>query len=500
MTAPGSSTSVTIGPRREPGGATACEAPSVQLFFRPDGEVRACCRNERSLGHVATDGPLGIWAGSRRSELVDAVGRHDYSYGCATCGSEVASEGRVGSYPATFDEWGTTASAWPAILDFNVSIACNLQCIQCNGEQSSAIRIHRERRPALVSTYDERFYSELPEFLRHARLARFAGGEPFLAPENFRIWELIAEVAPELTCTVITNGTIFNDRVEQVLDSVRMGFIFSIDGITAETYESIRVGADFDAMMANVERFHAHAVAAGTPASVNHCLMVQNHHEFADLLVWAEERRLPVDVSVVRDPARCSIVRLPQDRIAEVHRTLADRHGEMRGRLHLNLATWEREVARIGTWATCDPAVLGSLWGISGRMVLMFKAEGAGPSDDTEARRWVAEFADGGRVAMLVAGPDETVVDCSADLAEVLGVPPTEFVGRSVTQINEVLEREIGPITDYRVVAESADRVDVVLRLGEAEVRAAMVAMRDRGGWADRAHMILGLRRPARSA
>ncbi len=485
--------------RRE-GSSTACRAAEVQLFFRPDGEIRACCRNERSLGNVATDGVATAWEGTRRSQLVDALARHDYSLGCTTCGSEVATEGRAGSYPASFDEWSPDATersggeVWPAILDFNVSIACNLQCVQCNGEQSSAIRLHREHRPPLYLPYDERFFDEIRAFLPHARLARFAGGEPFMASENYRLWDLVSEVAPDLACTVITNATIWNDRVERAVRSVRMGFIFSIDGISKATYEAIRVGADFESVMANVERLTERARSAGSPATVNHCLMVQNHHEFADILLWGEQRGLRIDVSVVRDPAHCSIVRLPQDRIAEVHRTLLDREPEVLDRLVLNRDSWVSELRRIGTWATCDPELLHAMWGISGRMVLMFKCEGRGPHDDEAARATVAEFADDGRVATFVADSHEFLVECLPGSAAMFGLGDGDVIGQPTVRLNDLLASHLGAFADYRVVAETPDRVDATARFGDIEARIAMVAMRDQRGWANSARVLIGLR------
>lgn len=103
-------------------------------------------------------------------------------------------------------------------MEFNLSNACNLQCIQCNGDLSSSIRIHRERRAPLAKV--RRRLEDLAALLPPDE-AQFAGGEPFLGVENFRAWELIAEVSPSLGCTVVTNATQWNRRVERVLEQLR---------------------------------------------------------------------------------------------------------------------------------------------------------------------------------------------------------------------------------------------------------------------------------------
>src|SRR5262245_26226699 len=84
---------------------SACYAPTVQLYFQPNGEVRACCRNMNyPLGNVAQERLVDIWAGPRRQELVERLAVDDFSHGCEGCKWEIETEGRVGSYPENFVE------------------------------------------------------------------------------------------------------------------------------------------------------------------------------------------------------------------------------------------------------------------------------------------------------------------------------------------------------------------------------------------------------------
>src|SRR4051794_38914681 len=122
---------------------SACYAPSVQLYFDPSGDVRACCRNTRhTLGNVGRERLRDIWAGERRLALVDRLAVDDWSLGCQGCATEVDQEGRAGSYPASFDARAghltneAGSGAWPTFMEFNLSNACNLQCLQCNGDLS----------------------------------------------------------------------------------------------------------------------------------------------------------------------------------------------------------------------------------------------------------------------------------------------------------------------------------------------------------------------------
>lgn len=341
--------------------ASACFAPTTQLHLLPWGEIRACCLNSHALGNISEERLPEIWNGHRRAAMRLALAANVFPPGCEGCGVQVEVEGRANSYPEVFDFWvekldGDLAdNRWPIRMEFNLSNSCNLQCIQCNGELSSSIRVRREGRPPMPKVYDDQFFEDLRAFLPHLRHANFAGGEPFLGAENFVVWKQIAQLAPDLDVTINTNATVWNRRVERVLNELKCSFIFSLDGISKQTYESIRVDGDFEAVMYNINRFITYGRKRKTALNINHCLMPQNFHEFADLLLWAEERHIFVSVSVVRSPEHCSIGALPKEEIADIHRFLESRSAHLMPRLRLNWPTWEKEIQRIGRWAGKTP-------------------------------------------------------------------------------------------------------------------------------------------------
>lgn len=467
----------------------ACAAPSIQLQFAPDGDVAVCCQSLETLGNVRQDRLIDLWNSQRRHEIVRRLATDDYSMGCEACGAEVAVEGRRGSFPEQFDAWAThlveapggAREWWPSRLDFMLSNSCNLQCIQCSGDYSSSIRIHREHRPPLEPAYGDEFFEDVRAFIPHLDHASFEGGEPFLGPENFRMWRLIAEMKPDLLCTVCTNATVWNRRVEEAVASVRMGFIFSLDGITADTFESIRVGADLGEVLANIDRFTAHARRMGTDVSINHCLMPQNVGEFPELLTYAEDRGIFVNVSVVRGPAHCSIARLPADELRAVHRSLLDRDPVLAGRLVLNARTWRRELDRIGAWAAAADDGPATVWEQTGRTVLMFRCAGSGPHDESEAIRELSRFAADGTVSSVVVGRDDRIRRADPLIEQVLGVGPLVDAPVQILQsrLTRYSEQSVGP-----------DRVDATAEFGADRFRIAVVARRDDSGWAEEAVLL----------
>ena len=67
-------------------------------------------------------------------------------------------------------------------MEFSISNVCNLECVMCNGNFSSAIRAHRDQLPPAKSVYSNAFDPVLRSILPHLFRAKFLGGEPFLIP------------------------------------------------------------------------------------------------------------------------------------------------------------------------------------------------------------------------------------------------------------------------------------------------------------------------------
>ncbi len=491
----------------------ACLAPSVQLYLATDGDVRACCRNWEAIGNVTTDSLLDIWRGGAHRDLVRRLGVDDFSAGCEQCHAETVVEGRATAYPSLFDgytqaveDFGDDAGLpWPSRIEFNLSNRCNLMCIQCDGLLSSAIRAHRDGLPALPAAYGERFFADLEHFVPHLTEAQFAGGEPFFARENFRVWEMITRLNPELPCIVITNATQWNERIDRVTSEVRMGFTFSIDALTAPTYESIRVNADHATVMANIDRYIAKSVAADMPVEVNFCLMRQNVAEFGLMMLWIESKGMKANVSVVRNPPECSLASMSRAELSAAVERLEQIAPAVRPHLgSWNRPVWDHELERLRSWAEASDDDRGSLWWASltpmtPRSQLGLTIRSKEEVDTDAARAWVAEVATGADIHWLAIREPETstpgvpvaegapapvpeVVECSPGVPALLDGEESDVVGVSIDELFERLQQVHGPVVDTESDEMGDSRIDTQLVLERAVVRTSMLARRDGTG------------------
>ena len=331
-----------------PDGEPTCAAPHTMLRFTPDGRVLVCCANDQhALGLVGTDTLRDIWDGDERARIAAALDRLDYSLGCDECGVERAAGNRAGSIEALFDHLADPPGPhlYPRRMEFAVSNTCNLQCVQCNGDRSSAIRAQREHRPPMMSRYDDAFFDELLEFLPHLEYATFAGGEPFLARETRRIFDLLIDNGWGPKVDVVTNTTMWDERVEHYLRALKMNVTLSIDGATAETFEAIRVGADYAECWANVDRYLEVTRSYGGSVTINFCLMPQNWHEMGDLLLRADALDVQVDVIPVTFPLRFDILRMAPDQLRTAVEALESQDAAIGDRLGRNGPMWRAKLA-----------------------------------------------------------------------------------------------------------------------------------------------------------
>ena len=296
-----------------------CHAPFKSMTFFHTGDVLACWYNKLfPLGKYPDDSIQDIWFSIRADKLRNYILHNDLSYGCADCGKVLTEKNFYAVGAWRYDFLPDKTSEYPVSLDFQISNACNLQCIMCNGEYSTNVRTNRENRDLYKSPYDEKFFEQIKPFIPHLKEASFSGGEPFFANEFFKLWDLIINLNPQIKISVTTNGNIYNDKVLKYLNALPFNISLSLDAITAETYSKIRVNGDFDTVMKNMQIFSDYAKDKGTSFVIKICPMQQNWHEIPELSTYLNEKNISFQYNTVIYPSYCSLWGLSSDKLTEI--------------------------------------------------------------------------------------------------------------------------------------------------------------------------------------
>jgi MoaA/NifB/PqqE/SkfB family radical SAM enzyme len=328
----------------------ACYAPYSSMYFTTLGEVRVCCHNRKfSIGNVMTDSLDDIWNGDKLKILREALRGYDLGCGCDYCEWRIAGGNFASNAMIKWDCLPLSSSVpdWPTLMEFSIGNTCNLECIMCDGDFSSAIRAHREQRPPMPRVYTDDFFDDLRKYLPHLKKARFLGGEPFLQQDCYRIWDMLVEDDIPLPCHVTTNGTQFHARMEPYLEALPFSIFISMDGFRKETIEKVRVNVRYEDLMENVARFRDYVRRRNTYFGLTYCFMRPNWSELADFCLFGDELDCSVFVNIVRRPSELSLHSMPLSDLQQIIEALEAQAACVLPKLKRNRAVFSDEISRL---------------------------------------------------------------------------------------------------------------------------------------------------------
>ena len=327
-----------------------CYAPHTSLYFDTRGNVRACCYNFNfPAGNISEADIDTIWHGAKLQMLRDALQDDRFGPGCEFCENRLATGVLDNLSFRNYDAFSLSGALpkWPQQMEFSISNACNLECIMCRGQWSSAIRKRREKLPPLPLFYKSDFIESLRKYLPHLKRIKFLGGEPFLIRQYFQLWEMMIAENQPVASHVTTNGTQYNRRIARVMEHIPVGFAVSLDGATKATVEAIRVNANFAEQMRNVARFRSYARERRTAFSLTFCLMRQNWHEFGEFCLLADSLDCPVGINTVLDPPEFGVYTLPVTELSIIVRQMECQASSLEAQLGRNRGVWFGELERM---------------------------------------------------------------------------------------------------------------------------------------------------------
>ena len=166
------------------------------------------------------------------------------------------------------------------------AIACNLKCVMCPWRQiAKKAENHGIMTPAVWEAI--RLYLDRVESVDFT-----GGGEPLLQPH---LAEWIAD-ATKAGCETgfLSNGLLLKeDKLKKILDAGIKWICISMDGATAEMYNEIRVGSNFDRVCENVASIARLRSGSVPKTMINFVLMDMNAHQMEEIVQLAA--RLGVD-------------------------------------------------------------------------------------------------------------------------------------------------------------------------------------------------------------
>lgn len=308
--------------RRKPNASHICHAPFTNMYFNVHGDCAPCWLTFIDPDSYPEKSVHDIWFGEKFQKIRSSLENFDLTHKCNVCLKNLQTGNHTSLLARAYDN--NKIRKYPTMMELELGNTCNLECVMCIGELSSSIRKNRENLPPLKSPYDDEFADQLEEFIPHLEEIRFNGGEPFLIPIVYTLFEKIERLNPKLKIVIATNGTIFNNKVKSWLERLNIHINLSIDSLTADIYEEVRVNAQFKRVMENFEHFKKYA----TNKSKTMCIMVNpmrnNWHEMPEFVNFVNKHELNLWFNTIHRPVEWAIWSLTSDELEKIHKALRD--------------------------------------------------------------------------------------------------------------------------------------------------------------------------------
>jgi radical SAM protein with 4Fe4S-binding SPASM domain len=297
-----------------------CYLPFNSLTFSFGGQVFVCSYNrDVELGRYPQNSIDEIWNGAEAKKLREHMFHNDLNFGCRHCKYFFDKGKFTNLRPLVFDQYYKNMDAvFPQVFEFELSNECNLECQMCHGEVSSSIRKNRDKLPPLPMHYDDAFVTQLEKYIPTLKEAKFYGGEPFLIPIYYKIWDKIKELNPNLDLFVITNGSHWNGKIEKLIDELNFDIAISIDAFDKEKLERIRKNVIQEKLMDNIKRFSEICTRKGKHLSLSFTVQKDNWEQMPLIINLCNEVNAYIYVSYLERPVHFSITDLSKEELRKV--------------------------------------------------------------------------------------------------------------------------------------------------------------------------------------
>jgi radical SAM protein with 4Fe4S-binding SPASM domain len=297
-----------------------CYLPYNSLTFSFGGSVYVCSYNrDISLGKYPQNSIKEIWEGEKAKKLREHMSHNDLEYGCRHC-KFFFDKGKFSNIrPLVFDKYYEHTNAdYPRVFEFEIDNKCNLECQMCRGEVSSSIRKNRDKLPPLKTPYDDNFVKQLEEYIPTLKEAKFYGGEPFMIPIYRKIWKSVKELNPKLDMFAITNGSLWNNEIETLINELNFDIAISIDALDKEILEKIRKNVHKETLIENIHRFNEVCLRKKRNLSLSFTIQKDNWTQLPKHIEFCNSIDAYAYISYLENPKEFSILELPKKEIEDI--------------------------------------------------------------------------------------------------------------------------------------------------------------------------------------
>ena len=234
--------------------STICMKLWNHFHVHTTGEIFPCCvaNHKYPLGDILHMSPNDIMNSSITTEIREAMLHNDAVVQCSECYNKedaglksmriVPTEAELVHILHNTSKDGIVSKYSPTNFDIRFSNICNLKCLMCTGSYSSKIaseekEIHSVKYQTLVLHDKRDKFKDIMNIMDDIKSIYFAGGEPLIMEEHYKILEHLNN---DVHLAYNTNFTTLQYKGIDVIDFWNR-------------FSNVKVGASLDASYAHAE-------------------------------------------------------------------------------------------------------------------------------------------------------------------------------------------------------------------------------------------------------
>jgi sulfatase maturation enzyme AslB (radical SAM superfamily) len=275
---------------------TFCMHPFTGLATREDGAVKVCCRSA-PIGFIQNNSLEELWNNDTMREVRRQILSNERPEVCKPCfdledqGVEslrqrhingIIPEARINLYPNALEQLRddyTMPFEFPT-MEIKLNNLCNLKCRMCHPMDSTSWNdwdqveeFYKKENNYLVPVINklglntskylcpfedtDNWWASFEKLLPYFKRVEFAGGEPLMDPQHYRILDMLKPYGQNIEIKYATNGTTLGIKGGRTIHDYWPHFKsvavnVSLDGIH-EVYNYIRGNSDFTLVEQNIK-------------------------------------------------------------------------------------------------------------------------------------------------------------------------------------------------------------------------------------------------------
>lgn len=234
---------------------TFCVAPWVHLMTTPFQEIKTCCLGTQALDYLNENTLENTWNNDSMKEIRKVLLNDSYHTNCEKCYEQENNNKKSlrliinRNFKDKINEIREKRQVWLEdfkllYIDMRFTNLCNIRCRTCNHHSSSKwyhdeIKLNPSyNKPVIMKSgkTDTDMWEQIQPHLKHVERIYFAGGEPLIMDEHYRI---LAELERTKRFNV---ALYYNTNFTQTKLKTRTVFDFW------KKFENVTVAASLDAM------------------------------------------------------------------------------------------------------------------------------------------------------------------------------------------------------------------------------------------------------------